>query len=160
MHRKTSMPEFLFLKLQQAHRTATLKKRLWHRCFPVNFAKSLKTTFFIEHIRWVLLNIIHRRVKTCFVYPEPDTQQKAGNEDIARIRSSYQRCSIIKGVPKKFAKFTGKHLCQGLFFHKVAGLRLGTGVFLWILRSFKNTFWTEHLQETASVEYYFEKSWS
>ena len=30
-------------------RTATLlKKRLWHRCFPVTFAKFLITSFFIE----------------------------------------------------------------------------------------------------------------
>ena len=28
-----------------------------------------------------------------------------------------------KGVLKNFAKFTGKHLCQSLFFNKVAGLR-------------------------------------
>ena len=27
------------------------------------------------------------------------------------------------GVFKTFAKFTGKHLCQSLFFNKVAGLR-------------------------------------
>ena len=29
---------------------------------------------------------------------------------------------LKKGVLKNFAKFTGKHLCQGLFFNKVAGL--------------------------------------
>ena len=29
-----------------------------------------------------------------------------------------------KGVLRNFAKFTGKHLCQSLFFNKVAGLRL------------------------------------
>ena len=28
-----------------------------------------------------------------------------------------------KCVLKNFANFTGKHLCQGLFFNKVAGLR-------------------------------------
>ena len=32
-----------------------LKKRLWHRCFPVNFAKFLRTPFFIEHLWWLLL---------------------------------------------------------------------------------------------------------
>ena len=37
-------------------------------------------------------------------------------------RSSHQRCSIEKGVLKNFTKFTGKHLCQSLFFNKVAGL--------------------------------------
>ena len=31
-----------------------------------------------------------------------------------------------KGVPKTFAKFTGKHLCQSLFFNKTAGLRPAT----------------------------------
>ena len=37
-------------------------------------------------------------------------------------KSSHQRCSIIKGVLRNFAKFTGKHLCQSLFFNKFAGL--------------------------------------
>ena len=27
-----------------------------------------------------------------------------------------------KGVLRNFTKFTGKHMCQGLFFNKVAGL--------------------------------------
>ena len=27
-----------------------MKKRLWHRCFPANFAKYLITPFFIEHL--------------------------------------------------------------------------------------------------------------
>ena len=26
------------------------KKGLWHRCFPVNFGKFLRTPFFIEHL--------------------------------------------------------------------------------------------------------------
>ena len=38
-------------------------------------------------------------------------------------RSSHRRCSVRKGVLRNFAKFTGKHLCQSLFFNKVAGLR-------------------------------------
>ena len=29
---------------------------LWHRCFPVNFEKFLRAHFFIEHLRWLLLN--------------------------------------------------------------------------------------------------------
>ena len=37
-------------------RPATLfKKRLWHRCFPVNFAKVLGAQFFTEKLRWLLL---------------------------------------------------------------------------------------------------------
>ena len=30
-------------------------KRLWHRCFPVNFEKFLRTTFFKEYLRLLLL---------------------------------------------------------------------------------------------------------
>ena len=30
-------------------------KRLWHRCFPVNFVKFLRTLFPKEHLRWLLL---------------------------------------------------------------------------------------------------------
>ena len=40
---------------------------------------------------------------------------------------------FCKGVLRNFAKFTGKHLCQGLFLNKVASLLKrdsGTGVFL------------------------------
>ena len=32
-----------------------LEKRLWHRYFPVNFAKFLGTPFLTEHLRWLLL---------------------------------------------------------------------------------------------------------
>ena len=33
------------------------KKRFWYRCFPVNFAKFLRTPFLAEHLRWLLLMI-------------------------------------------------------------------------------------------------------
>ena len=50
------MPESLFNKVAGRHETL-LKKRLWHRCFPVNFAKFLRTPFLIEHLWWLLLFI-------------------------------------------------------------------------------------------------------
>ena len=37
------------------------------------------------------------------------------------IRSSHQRCSVKKVVLRNLAKFTRKHLSQGLFFKKVVG---------------------------------------
>ena len=42
------------------------------------------------------------------------------------FRSSHMRCYIKKGVLRDFTKFLGKHLCQSLFFNKVAGLRPAT----------------------------------
>ena len=42
--------------LEIPQRLATLfKKRFWHNCFPVNFAKFLKTFFLTEYFRWLLL---------------------------------------------------------------------------------------------------------
>ena len=42
---------------------------------------------------------------------------------IENFRSSRPKMFCKKGVLKNFAKFTGKHLCQSLFFNKVVGLR-------------------------------------
>ena len=65
-----------------------------------------------------------------------------------------------KGVLKFFAKLTGKHLCQSLFFNKVAGLSVqlfekGTLTkmfFCEFSKISKNTFFTNDLLETVSVE--------
>ena len=42
-------------KRHSSRHVTLLKKRLWDWCFPVNFAKFLRTPFFIEHLRWLLL---------------------------------------------------------------------------------------------------------
>ena len=44
-----------FLIKLHAAPTTSLKKRLSHRCFPVNFVKFLRTPFLIEHLWWLLL---------------------------------------------------------------------------------------------------------
>ena len=45
-----------FAKFTGKHlcRISFLKKRLWHSCFPVNFAKFLRPPFFKEHFWWLL----------------------------------------------------------------------------------------------------------
>ena len=45
IHGKTPVLEFLFNK-----------KKLQHKCLPVNIAKFLRTAFFIEYLWWLLLN--------------------------------------------------------------------------------------------------------
>ena len=45
----------LFNKVSGLRPATLLKKRLWHRCFPVNFAKFLQTPFIIEHLWWLLV---------------------------------------------------------------------------------------------------------
>ena len=64
----TCARDSFLIKLQAAGATL-LKKRLWHRCFSMNFAKFSRKTFFIEHIWWLLLYKIFRE----FVNIEKDT---------------------------------------------------------------------------------------
>ena len=66
------------------------------------------------------------------------------------IRSRHWRCSARKDILRNFAKFTGKHLWQGLFFNTAASMRLAAlGVFLRILLNF-----LEHLFYRTSLGNY------
>ena len=93
------------------------KKRLHYRCFPVNFAKLLRTPFSIEDHRSLLLNP-HLKYY--------DVLQKKGNflTVIRRLlrfreRGSHWRCSVGNDLLKPFVKFIGKHLFPVSFFIKL-----------------------------------------
>ena len=45
------------------------------------------------------------------------------NYEVSNLRTSGLEVFSKKVVLRNFSKFTGKHLCQNLFFNKVAGLR-------------------------------------
>ena len=45
-----------------------IKKRDWHRSFPVNFEKFLRTPFLIEHLWWMLLNRYELKGKNASSY--------------------------------------------------------------------------------------------
>ena len=77
------------------------------------------------------------------------------DQNTSKARSSYRRCSIKKGVLRNFAKFTGKHMRQSLFFNKVASLRPVTLLKkrLWhrgfpvnFAKFLRTSFFTEHLR--------------
>ena len=73
---------------------------------------------------------------------------------LLHFRSSHQRCSVRKGVLRNFAKFTGKHLCQSLFFNFIKKETLTQMFFCNFCEIFKNTFLTEPLRPTAA--YFFK----
>ena len=65
----------LFLnKVADLRHGTLLKKRLWRRCFPVNFSKFLWTLFFLEHLIWLLL--IHLWLKSANL-PLSDLRRKS-----------------------------------------------------------------------------------
>ena len=70
----------------------------------------------------------------------------------------HRRCSVRKDVLGNFAKFTGEHLFQSLFFNKVAGKFIKKEALAQVFSCefceiFKSTFFTEHLWATASDPY-------
>ena len=61
-------------------RPATLlKKRLWHRCFPRNFAKFLRTPSPTKHLRWLLLFLTMRK-KYCMWMNSNFTGNQSSNK--------------------------------------------------------------------------------
>ena len=67
----------------------------------------------------LLLKILHIKLKDIIVKRIRAVASPNINHYIAMSRPG----SVKKGAFKNFAKFTGKHLCQSVFFNKVAGLR-------------------------------------
>ena len=55
-----------FNKVAGLRPSTLLKKRLWHRCFPVNFAKFLRSPFVKEYLWWLLLSVLNKPL--CVVY--------------------------------------------------------------------------------------------
>ena len=91
-----------------------IEKRLWHRCFPMKFAKFLRTP--------TLKNICERLVlKMTFIHNDKDTNRSSRSQMIFKI-----------GVVVNFAILTGKHLSWSLILWNDSN----KDVFLWILRNF------------------------
>ena len=73
------------------------------------------------------------------------------------LKAVVRRCFVKKGVLRNFAKFTGKHLYQILFFNKVAGLNNS----LWhrcfpvnFAKFLRTSIFTKYLRTTASVDFF------
>ena len=81
------------------------KKRLWHRCFPMNFAKFVRKSFLQNTSGRLFLKI-------------NDSKQR----NQAKIRSSRSKMFFKISVLENFAIFTGKHLCWSLFLIKLQAL--------------------------------------
>ena len=73
--------------------------------------------------------------------------QKNASLAVWSIRSNRPELLYKKGVLRNFAKFTGKHLYQSLFFKKESLAQVDSCEFYGIS---KNTFFKEHLWTTVS----------
>ena len=121
---------------------------LWYYKFCLQFLKT-KLTRNITKIRTNLSTLTSKLTRTIrYSLKQVDSGSLdhvllKSSTTLIKKRSSYQRCSMKKGVLGNFTKFTWTHLCQSLIFNKAAGLRPEIS---------KNTFFTGHLRTTASVK--------
>ena len=78
-----------------------LKIKLWHRCFPVNFAKTLRIPFFIEHLWWLLLSLHWSHVNGIF-------SSNPANIYLFKInnRSTRKKCETTRLNSKIFYLFS------------------------------------------------------
>ena len=111
---------------------------LRHECSPVNLLHIFRPPFHKNTSGW-----LHLHINTLIVYYHNDLNFQEIKSHVCTIQgipereAVVQRCSVKKCVLRNFTKFTGKHLCQSLFFNKVPGQACnfikkesGTGVFL------------------------------
>ena len=80
---------------------------LQRRCFPVNMVKFLRTAFFLEHLRWLLLDLLMTsryffgQLNNVFIIVFP---RSIDINLLVNIRTFVQNCM------KLFVKITFKHL--------------------------------------------------
>ena len=85
--RKQLCWSLLFNKVAGLRLATSLKKRLKHRCFPVKFAKFLKTTFFTEHFWWLFLILSKTVINTT-------QNMKFSIKDLVNVTKSAVSCGF------------------------------------------------------------------
>ena len=73
-----------------------------------------------------------------------------------KIKAAVHRCSVKKVFFKNFVKFTAKHLCQSLFFNKIAGFQRNSKMYFcnifWLLKFYvRRDIWQNHQNHMSSI---------
>ena len=104
IHRKTLRPATL------------LKKRLWHKCFPINSWKIFKNTFLTKHVR--VSASVYELYHKYFVFPTRFffllvilSNSILTTDVVSRLfRRCHRKCAVKRSALKTFIIFTGKTL--------------------------------------------------
>ena len=116
-----------------------------------------------QEIKWIF-GILRSVYLNYISVPDDENGKKACEDAEVKDEEHWQKRALQrghsseaaakKGVFKNFSKFSRKHLCQSLFFNKVAGLKPATllkrdmaQVFLYeFYKIFKSSFFIKHLR--------------
>ena len=85
------------------------------------FFLMARSANFLSTILWTHILVDNVFMKINFTKQQ---KNKFSKKYHSLFRSSHPEVFCKKGVLRNFTKFIGKHLCQSLFFNKVAGLSL------------------------------------
>ena len=90
-----NFPKFTVKHLWSLRPATLLKKRLQHRCFPVNFEKFLRTPFCTEHFWWLLLQFL------CYHIDYESNHQTQSQDIVCKFyqtdsEASHQWCNVIE----------------------------------------------------------------
>ena len=98
------------------YHTVFNRSRKYYRWRDKWYVQSVCKFFFVFYVYFTFNSEYPKKLEVTFFY---------------YFRSSHRRCSVKKCVLSNFSKFSEKHLCQKLFFNKVAGLWQFTRDVLW-----------------------------
>ena len=87
----------------------SIKKETLVQVSSCEFCEISKNTFLTEHPWWLFLFI--NAFFKCYSFITSGLIQR---QKTISNRSSHRRCSVKRGVLKKLAKLSGKHMCQSL----------------------------------------------
>ena len=110
---KHQCQRLFFYKVAGLRAATILKKRLWHRCFPVNFAKFLRTPF-LWHTSQQLLLTFNR----CW-FKKPSLLMRP----FRCLISNFEKKTVLLSTKNFFAR--SFHSCK-LFHERVSFAKIGT----------------------------------
>ena len=85
----------LFFNKVAGLRAATLsKKRLWHRCFTVNFTKFIRTIFFTEHLWWLLQIRVTNKILKCLFFSDESLDKQKTKKLLTFISVIHEKTKI------------------------------------------------------------------
>ena len=99
------------------------------------FIWNFENNYFTSYVDDITPNVVGNNIKEVLADLKeiPEKLYTWFDDNQMKKQKQPPRGSVIQGVLRSFAKFTGKHLCQSLFFNKRDSY---TSVFLWVLQSF------------------------
>ena len=120
-----------FNKVARLRPPTLLKKRLWHRCFTVNFGKFLRTPLFIKQLWWLLLKIVMSVISNRFCFTRRTEKRQNCPSSSKNIFKSHRLLCVFTIFSKIFARLNLNYLFP--FFVQISCLQAANQILLHLI---------------------------